>query len=148
MRKNFLLDKEWRFLPGEGEVEAQKTHSDSYNSSKAGQERGIPSLALDDSSWRVVNIPHDYFTETEFKPENLISHGYKTRHNAWYRKSFKLPREYDGKHIMLSFEGMAVTARVYFNGSLVGRSFSAYAPLDIDVTDGAFFGDRTNVIAV
>ena len=50
MRKNFLLDKEWRFLPGEGEVEAQKTHSDSYNSSKAGQERGIPSLALDDSS--------------------------------------------------------------------------------------------------
>lgn len=91
MRKNFLLDKEWRFLPGEGEVEAQKTHSDSYNSSKAGQERGIPSLALDDSSWRVVNIPHDYFTETEFKPENLISHGYKTRHNAWYRKSFKLP---------------------------------------------------------
>ena len=148
MRKNFLLDKEWRFLPGEGEVEAQKTHSDSYNSSKAGQERGIPSLALDDSSWRVVNIPHDYFTETEFKPENLISHGYKTRHNAWYRKSFKLPREYDGKHIMLSFEGMAVTARVYFNGSLVGRSFSAYAPLDIDVTDRAFFGDRTNVIAV
>ena len=59
MRKNFLLDKEWRFLPGEGEVEAQKTHYDSYNSSKAGQERGIPSIALDDRSWRVVNIPHD-----------------------------------------------------------------------------------------
>ncbi len=148
MRKVFLLDKEWRFLPGEGETEAAKTHSDSYNSSKAGQERGIPSRALDDSSWRVVNIPHDYLTETEFAPENLISHGYKRRHNAWYRKSFKLPREYDGKHILLSFEGIAVTARIYFNGSLVGRSFSAYAPLDIDVTDRAFFGDRTNVIAV
>lgn len=148
MRQNFLLDKEWRFLPGEGEVEAIKTHSDSYSSSKAGSERGIPSPALDDSSWRIVNIPHDYLTETEFKAENLISHGYKTRHNAWYRKSFKLPAELDGKHIMLSFEGMAVTARVYVNGSLMGRSFSAYAPLDIDITDRAYFGERTNVIAV
>lgn len=148
MRQNFLLDKEWRFLTGEGDVEATKTHSDSYSSSKAGGERGIPSPALDDSAWRVVDIPHDYLTETEFKPENLLSHGYKTRHNAWYRKSFKLPKEFDGKHIILSFEGMAVTARVYVNGSLMGRSFSAYAPLDIDITDRAYFGDRTNVIAV
>ena len=148
MRHEFLLDKEWRFLPGEGEIEAQKTHSDSYSSSKAGNERGIPNMGFDDSSWRVVNVPHDYFTETEFKPGNLISHGYKTRHNAWYRKSFLIPEEYAGKHIFLSFEGTAVTARFYLNGSLIGRSFSAYAPTDIDITDRAFFGDRANVLVV
>ena len=148
MRQEFILDKEWRFLPSAGVVEAQKTHSDSYNSSKAGQERGIPNMNFDDSDWKVVDLPHDYMTESEFSPDNLISHGYKGRHDAWYRKSFVLPSELSGKHIMLSFEGMAVTARVYVNGSLMGRSFSAYAPLDIDITDRAFFGDRVNTIAV
>ena len=49
MRQEFILDKEWRFLPSAGVVEAQKTHSDSYNSSKAGQERGIPNMNFDDS---------------------------------------------------------------------------------------------------
>ena len=130
MRHEFLLDKEWRFLLGNGESEALKTHSDSYNSSKAGQERGIPNMSFDDSDWRVVDLPHDYFTETDFNENNLLSHGYKTRDNAWYRKSFRIPAEYAGKHIFLSFEGMAVTAPVYLNGSLIGRSFSAYAPLD------------------
>ncbi|MGN1127431.1 MAG: beta-galactosidase GalA [Candidatus Flemingiibacterium sp.] len=148
MRREFLLDREWRFLLGDGVEEAQKTHSDSYNSSKAGQERGIPNMNFDDSSWRVVDIPHDYLTETDFSSENLISHGYKTRCNAWYRKSFRLPEEFAGKHIFLSFEGTAVTARFYLNGSLIGRSFSAYAPTDIDVTDRAFFGDRTNRLVV
>lgn len=148
MRHDFLLDKEWKFLPGDGTADALKTHSDSYSSSKAGGERGIPSMGFDDSDWRVVDLPHDYLTETEFLPENLVSHGYKTRHNAWYRKSFVIPEEYRGKHIMLSFEGMAVTARVYLNGSLMGRSFSAYAPLDIEITDRAFFGDRINTLAV
>ena len=148
MRREFLLDKEWRFFPGDGLEEAQKTHSDSYNSSKAGQERGIPNMNFDDSAWRVVDLPHDYLTETEFRPENLISHGYKTRHNAWYRKSFRLPEEFAGKHIFLSFEGTAVTARFYLNGSLIGRSFSAYAPTDIDITDRAFFGDRVNTLVV
>lgn len=148
MRHEFLLDKEWRFLLGNGESDALKTHSDSYNSSKAGQERGIPNMSFDDSDWRVVDLPHDYFTETDFNENNLLSHGYKTRDNAWYRKSFRIPAEYAGKHIFLSFEGMAVTARVYLNGSLIGRSFSAYAPLDIDITDRAFFGDRVNVLVV
>ena len=148
MRHEFLLDKEWRFLPNEGEVTALKSHSDSYGSSKAGNERGIPNMGYDDSSWRIVNIPHDYFTETDFNSENLLSHGYKTRHNAWYRKSFTIPEEYAGKHIFLSFEGTAVTARFYLNGSLIGRSFSAYAPTDIDITDRAFFGDRVNTLAV
>ncbi len=148
MRHEFLLDKDWRFLLGDGEVKAANSHSDSYSSSKAGQERGIPNMDYDDSNWRTVDLPHDYFTETEFKPENLISHGYKTRDNAWYRKSFTLPQEFEGKHIFISFEGTAVTARFYLNGSLIGRSFSAYAPTDIDITDRAFFGDRTNTLAV
>ena len=125
MKHTLLLDRDWRFLLGDGEFEAISTHADSYSSSKAGSERGIPSMRYDDSEWRVVNLPHDYLTETDFREENLISHGYKTRCNAWYRKSFCLPAEYAGKHLLLSFEGMAVTARVYLNGSLIGRSFSA-----------------------
>lgn len=148
MRHEFLLDKEWRFQLGGEEQKALKSHADSYSASKAGSERGVPNPGYDDSDWRVVDLPHDYLTETEFAPDNLVSHGFKTRCNAWYRKTFRLPAEFEGKHIFLSFEGMAVTARVYLNGSVMGRSFSAYAPLDIDITDRAYFGDRINTIAV
>jgi len=147
MRQTFILDKEWRFKLGDERV-TMKSHGDSYNSSKAGQTFGVPNPDFDDSAWRVLDIPHDYLTESEFGAENLHSHGYKGRDNAWYRKSFKLPEKCAGKHLMLSFEGMAVTAEVYLNGSLMGRSFSAYAPLDIDITDRAFFGDRVNTLAV
>ena len=109
MRTIFNLDKEWRFRIGDEEA-IIKTHGDSYTTSKAGHLRGVPAIDYDDSEWRVVNVPHDYFSETEFAPENLHSHGYKTRGNAWYRKTFKLPAECEGKHLMLSFEGMAVQA--------------------------------------
>jgi beta-galactosidase len=77
MKHTLILDRDWRFLLGDGEFEAISTHADSYSSSKAGSERGIPSMRYDDSEWRVVNLPHDYLTETDFREENLISHGYK-----------------------------------------------------------------------
>ncbi len=148
MRYEFNLDREWQFHLGDVETAALKSHSDSYSASKAGGERGVPNPGYDSSDWRVVDLPHDYFTETPFHPDNLMSHGYRTRCNAWYRKTFRLPAELAGKHVFLSFEGMAVTARVYLNGSVMGRSFSAYAPLDIDITDRAYFGDRVNTLAV
>lgn len=147
-RRVFNLDKEWSFHFGEVDENTTGSHSDSYGKCKAGGVTGPGGANYDDGSWRVVDLPHDYLTETDFSSENLISHGYKTRDNAWYRKTFRLDESLKGSHILLDFEGMAVTAEVYLNGSLVGRSTSAYAPLAIDITDRAWFGDRLNTIAV
>ncbi|MFA6949043.1 MAG: sugar-binding domain-containing protein, partial [Eubacteriales bacterium] len=148
-RKNFLLDKEWKFTSDDMSQNSNKmSHGDSYMISKAGYCGGPGGMSFDDSGWREVDLPHDYFSETEFSPDNLHSHGYKTRGNGWYRKTFKLDENLRGCHFMLVFEGVSVTSDIYFNGSVAGRSFSAYAELPIDVTDRVHFGDTPNVLAV
>ena len=143
------LDKDWRFHFGEVKTEAQKTHSDSYQLAKAGNAPGPAARnGFDDSAWRSVDLPHDYLSETDFSPENLHSHGYKTRGNGWYRKTFRLDESLRGRNLTLVFEGMSVASTVYFNGSIAGRLFSAYSELEIDITDRAAFGDALNTLAV
>ncbi|MBQ4136668.1 MAG: hypothetical protein IJD67_01035, partial [Clostridia bacterium] len=144
----FNLDKQWKFHFGDIDESKNGSHSTSYAKCKAGGVTGAGGMDFDDSLWREVDLPHDYLTDTDFSAANLISHGYKTRDNAWYRKTFRLDESLKGCQLLLDFEGMAVTAEVYLNGSLMGRSFSAYAPLSIDITDRAWFGDRLNTLAV
>lgn len=143
----YNLDPSWRFHLGELPAPPLNSHSTSYTSCKAGHCAGGGAVDLPDTDWRVLDLPHDYLTETDFAPENLISHGYKTRCNAWYRKTFLLPKECEGQHVLLCFDGLAVTAEIYCNGSLVARSFSAYAELPIDITERIHAGGE-NVLAV
>ncbi|MDD5603143.1 MAG: glycoside hydrolase family 2 TIM barrel-domain containing protein, partial [Eubacteriales bacterium] len=147
-RRSFVMDKEWKFFRGDIDTGIKGSHTNSYNVSKAGGLQGAASITYDDSEWRVLNLPHDWFSESGFSPDNLVSHGYKTRSNGWYRKTFRLDASLQGRHISICFEGLAVTAEIYLNGSLMTRSFSAYAELPVDITDRVWFGSRPNVLAV
>ena len=101
-----------------------------------------------DAEWRQLDLPHDYLAESDIREENLISHGYRTRDNAWYRKSFLLDKSLEDRELFLVFEGTAVNATFYFNGSLMARSFSAYTETVINITDRAYFDGRVNTLAV
>ena len=147
-REFFNMDRAWRFHLGDIVDGASNSHADAYASCKAGGTKGIPSDSFDDSGWREVHLPHDYLIETPFGPENDLSHGYKFRDNAWYRKCFTIDERFRGQHFLLCFDGLAVTAEIYLNGSLIGRSSSAYAELSIDITDRIHFGAQMNVLAV
>lgn len=147
-REVFNFDFDWRFLRGDYEFTPEQSHEAIYMSCKAGREIGVPSKNFDDSEWRKVDLPHDFFCESEFQSDNLSSHGYRERTNGWYRKTFKLPENLKDKQLLFCFEGTAVNAEFYFNGSLMARSFSAYTETVFDVTERAYFGDRVNTIAV
>lgn len=147
-RKVFLLDKEWKFNLGELDSGIRNTHSSSYMISKAGYAPGAAAPSYDDDSWRVLDLPHDYYAESDFAKENLHSHGYRTRSNSWYRKTFRLDEELKGRQILVNFEGISVFSEIFVNGSLIARSFSAYNEIPIDITDRVYFGDRPNVISV
>jgi len=147
-RQVFLLDKGWRFSIAAEEKKAVNSHSNSYAISKAGGAIGPASATFDDEGWRMLDLPHDYYAESDFHPDNLLSHGYRTRNNSWYRKLFRLDKSFENKRIFINFEGISVFSTIYLNGSIVARSFSAYNETGIDVTDRAFFGDRPNVLAV
>lgn len=148
MSKIYNMDFEWRFHRGDVDFKAGTGHNDIYAACKSGNVVGVGGKRFNDSDWRKVDLPHDFFSESEFSADNLHSHGYRERCNGWYRKSFKLDKSLEGKHLLLCFEGTSVNAEFYFNGSLMDRSFSAYTETAFDITDRAYFGERINTVAV
>ena len=149
MEENVLcLDYAWKFHAGDIELEGSNTHAESYTSVKSGYVQGPGGKSWYDNDWRIVDLPHDYLTESGFSEDYLLSHGYRERKNAWYRKSFVLDPEYEGKELYISFEGTSVYADFYFNGSLIARCFSGYAETFFDITERAYFDGRPNVLAV
>lgn len=149
MRTVFNLDANWKFHLGETETKDENGHAQSYALCKAGGAVGAAGRDYDDGGWTAVDLPHDYFAGSGFSPDNLLSHGYRYRENAWYRKYFSIDEKYKGKHILLCFEGTAVNAEFYVNGSLLAHSFSAYVETPLDITDRVQFGEfSNNVISV
>ncbi|MCX7657746.1 MAG: hypothetical protein N2Z57_03600, partial [Oscillospiraceae bacterium] len=107
MRKIYSMDKEWKFHMGDIPVSLNVSHQESYLASKAGGARGAASYSFNDMDWEDVNVPHDWSVYTDFDKENMLSQGYKKRGIGWYRKTFYLDKELDGKQLLLVFDGVS-----------------------------------------
>ena len=64
----------------------------------------------------------------------------------WYRDAFELPATFQGKDLVLNFDGINWKADVYFNGTYVGHIDGAFTRGRFDVTSLAQPG--TNYLAV
>ena len=102
---------------------------------------------FDDSSWRRVDLPHDFVVEGSYDPTADRNHGYLPVGVAWYRKEFVLPASDRGRRIWLEFDGVYRASTFWLNGRLLGRHQSGYTSFYFDVTDAVVFGGR-NVLAV
>lgn len=142
------LDKGWSFHLGDIRPKIGVDHGSIYNTSKAGSAKGVPQSDFDARSWEVVDLPHDWSIKREFDKDGSPSWGYKPKGKAWYRKSFALDSDYEGKQITIDFDGIEKNAVVYFNGSILKRSFTGYVPFSVDITDRAILGDEPNTLAV
>lgn len=142
------MDRDWYFHRGDVQLDAKNSHSDDYAASKSGAAQGPAGKLWSVDGWREVDLPHDYYAESDFSPENKHSHGYRSSDNAWYRKTFSIDSSLSDKEFMLVFEGTAVNAEFYLNGSLMARSHSAYTETAFDVTDRLYFGAKPNALSV
>ncbi len=142
------LDKGWSFHLGDIRPKIGVDHGSIYNTSKAGSAKGVPQSDFDARSWEVVDLPHDWSIKREFDKDGSPSWGYKPKGKAWYRKSFALDSDYEGKQITIDFDGIEKNAVVYFNGSILKRSFTGYVPFSVDITDRAILGGEPNTLAV
>jgi beta-galactosidase len=109
--------------------------------------------AYDDSSWRSLDLPHDWSIELD--PTDALGSatnsgtGFLQGGLGWYRKTFTLPRALAGKRISVEFDGIYMDSRVYFNGRLVGSHPYGYTGFAVDLTDDAHTDGATpNVLAV
>jgi len=149
-RQVLSLDSSWRFHLGDIAPPLPNTHIAAYMLNKAGYARGAAKASWDDSDWRIVDLPHDWSIEGEFSPESHVDAGFLPRGVAWYRRHFSHDDVDRGRHLTLTFDGVATHCTVYVNGHLLHRNFCGYTPFTIDITDIARFrgDDDVNTIAV
>lgn len=107
-------------------------------------------INFDDSSWRVLNLPHDWSIELDFNSNSKATHegGYLDGGTAWYRKNFTLDNSFKDKKISIDFDGVYMESEVYVNGKKIGEYQNGYTPFSFDITDELNFNGEQNVIAV
>ena len=148
VRERLLLDREWLFHEGDVPFPVISGHEQSYANAKAGSSWGAAAPDFDDSSWKRVDLPHDWAVEQPFDPRANISQGYRARGIGWYRKYFRLDPVDHGRHLELQFDAIATHCTIWFNGVLAERNWSGYNSIYIDITPYAKFGSEVNIIAI
>jgi len=146
-REHLSLDANWKFHLGDD-------WPDALHLENSGTGGGPASEKFADAYWRVVNLPHDWAVELPFDWAADGSHGfhtlgvkYPTNSIAWYRRTFELPKQDEGKRIWLTFDGVFRDATVWVNGWCVRHHEGGYYPFHEDITDVVHYGGK-NTIAV
>src|SRR5437667_11722723 len=79
-RERLLLDRNWRFALGHAANPAMDFEfARSRCLVKAGEGRGAASPSFDDSTWRAVDVPHDWALDLPLDPagdKELCDHGF------------------------------------------------------------------------
>lgn len=158
-REKILFDNDWKFHFGHA-ADASKDFNFSIAPifSKSGKGEKTPmDPKFDDSSWRSLDVPHDWAVELPFvKSENfdVMAHGYKPVGGlfpetsiGWYRKTFTITRADSGRRLSLQFDGIFRDSKIWLNGFYLGNNESGYVGIAYDITDYVYF-DKPNVLVV
>lgn len=105
---------------------------------------------FDDSSWKELVLPHDWSIEQNFDKEAPAGNdgGYLPTGIGWYRKTFNLPQEAEGKKLQLYFEGVYMNSDVYVNGQHAGGHPYGYSSFFVDITPYVKPGKNTLAVRV
>ena len=102
----------------------------------------------DDTSWRIVDLPHDYAVEGPFTDAVTGSMGRLPSPGVvWYRKKLNIPERDEGKSIFLDIDGAMSYSMVWCNGRLVGGWPFGYTSFRLNLTPYVRFGE-INVLAI
>lgn len=126
--KSTLFNEDWLFI-------LNPAHDDAISLS-------LPEY--DDSSWRSLNLPHDWSVEGTPSQELASCTGYLPGGIGWYRKHFEVGDE--ALHHYIYFEGVYNRSEVYLNGHLLGKRPNGYVSFLYDMTPYLRTGE--NVLAV
>ena len=131
--------REIRLLDGDGKLIKNRTLPGG----------GTPAaIEFDDSTWRALNVPHDWGVEGPFRDDLPGDTGkLPWKGIGWYRKHFNVPASDQGKRLFIDFDGAMADARVWLNGQYVGTWPYGYQPFRLELTPFVKFGAE-NVLAV
>jgi beta-galactosidase len=121
-----------------------------------GDATGADATAFADTTWRSVNVPHDWAIEGAAPPASPFSATAATTGRgafvasgiSWYRKHFTLPQSVAGDRVFVEFDGVMANSDVYVNGVHLGHHPYGYVSFRYDMTSSVQFGTADNVVAV
>ena len=90
-------------------------------------------------AWRAVRVPGSF---ANVAPEVDRYEGI-----GWFRRSFHVPPHFEGRRVVLHFEGVNYQCKVWVNGRLAGENPDAFLGFDLPLKPEAT-SDRTNVLVV
>ncbi|MGH8046609.1 MAG: sugar-binding domain-containing protein, partial [Chthoniobacterales bacterium] len=116
---------------------------------------GAQATAFNDAAWSTVSLPHSW---NDDKFREWISLSNETASDplrpsgtyygkAWYRKHFTIDAAYNGRKVIVEFQGIGRWAKFYINGQYAGLHENGVAPCGVDITPWIVYG-ADNVIAV
>ena len=121
---------------------------------------------FDDSSWRLLDVPHDWSIEDLPLGENKVQDGTSVRIGpfdstksqnkhftgytiggiGWYRKHFKLNET--SKRVSVLFDGVYMNSEIFINGYRLGEHPHGYTSFEFDLTDHLNPLGQDNLLAV
>jgi len=147
-RERLLFDFGWRFHRGDIPHAPERNYMGTYHNASAKSGRGGAAISFDDSTWEVVDLPHDFVIHRPPEAGENEDHGYLYRDNGYYRNYFRLGQEHKNRRLSLCFDGVATQCIVWVNGIELYRNFTAGIGFEVDFTDVARFGEEVNVVSV
>lgn len=118
-RQEIIFNQDWKFIRQDVE--------------------GAQAADFDDTYWYNVGLPHDFSIPYWQEESHYTGYG-------WYRKTFTVGPEWEGKRLFLDFDGVFHTAELYVNGEYVGTHRGGYTGFEFDITD--YVNQGENVVAV
>jgi beta-galactosidase len=105
--------------------------------------------SFNDSSWRKLDVPHDWSIEGPFDKDNSTrgSGGFLPAGVGWYRKHFTLSADSKNKRVFIEFDGVMANSDVWINGFHLGKRPYGYVSFSYELTEHVNFGGD-NVLAV
>ena len=170
LSRRICLDADWRFQRGDpadaGDTLSYPKIKDAVIASSAdfagesplppasGISKAVAFVApqFDDSTWRKLDLPHDWGIEGAFEQDLPSATGKLTWSGVgWYRKRFKSPvitgSPLNERRLYLDIDGAMAYAVVWCNGRFVGGWPYGYASFRLDLTPYLQAGGE-NVLAI
>lgn len=115
-----------------------------------GDAKGAEERKYNTKNWQLIDVPHDWSIAGTVDRENTTGRGggFFPSGIGWYRKSFTLPKEIEGKRIFIEFDGIMANSSVWINGQLLGNRPNGYVSFSYELTKYLNFGKKENIITV
>lgn len=104
-----------------------------------GDVSALTAPTFDACDWHPVHLPHTWNTDAYAVKEYFRGIG-------WYRRTLRLPQEWQGRRIVLRVDAASKAATLFVNGREVGRHAGGYTAFAFDMTPYLDFGADNSLV--